>query len=65
MRLEKVSRVVEKGLIQHEDHAPDSADAEAKMVHWTIIPELFILTIARPLLAIRTSGRRSPRRRPM
>ena len=57
MRLEKVSRVAEKGLIQHEDHAPDSADAEAKTAHWTIIPELLVQTIDRPLLAIRTSGR--------
>lgn len=50
MRLEKVSRVAEKGLLQHEDHAPDSADAEAKAALWTIIPELLVQTIDRPAI---------------
>ena len=57
MCLEKVSRVAEKGLLQHEDHAPDSADAEAKAALWTIIPEVLVQTIDRPPLAIRPSGR--------
>ena len=50
MRLEKVSRVAEKGLLQHEDHAPDSADAEAKAALWTIIPELLVQTIDLPAI---------------
>ena len=50
MRLEKVSRVAEKGLTQHEDHAPDSANAEVKTAHWTIIPELPTQTIDRPAI---------------
>ena len=61
MRLEKVSRVAEKGLLQHEDHAPDSADAEAKAALWTIIPELLVQTIDRPAIGDPPIGQMKPK----